>query len=110
MRVIFIAIPTKGTVKDGALTPTFLAHLAKLHVENPDCAFISPMVQDYQVLPFMNITATWEDWGKHCRAIIPRCDEVWVLKFDGWDTSVGVRGEMDCALANNIPIILKGVQ
>jgi hypothetical protein len=38
--------------------------------------------------------ATWADWGKHCRTLIERSDEVWVLKLEGWDTSVGVTEEV----------------
>lgn len=103
-KLVFIAIPTKGTVKDGHLTHKFLSQLADFHHIWPDTTFIAPMVQDYQLLPFMSITATWEDWGKHCRVIIPRCDEVWVLKYTGWDKSIGVAGEIACAKQHDIPV------
>ena len=109
-RIIFIAIPTKGTVnpeadgKPAHLKEEFLAFLAKLHMDYPSCTFIAPMVQDYQLLRHMSVTATWEDWGKHCRAIIPKCDEVWVLKYNGYDTSVGVAGEIACAEEHNVPV------
>lgn len=103
--LVFIAIPTKGTVIDGALTEAFLKKLADLHVTFHEHTFIAPMVQDYQLLKHMTVTATWEDWGKHCRAIIPRCDEVWVLKYPGWATSVGVAGEIQCAKENGVPVV-----
>lgn len=102
--LIFVAIPTRGTVRDGALTPEFLKFLANLHAFNPEHTFISPMVQDYQLLQYMNTAPDWASWGKHCRTIIERCDQVWVLQFDGWDSSVGVRGEIDHATLHNKPI------
>lgn len=104
MSLIFIAIPTAGTVQNEELTPKFLKFLAALHTKYPQHTFIAPMVQDYQILKYMNVTATWEDWGKHCRTIIARCDEVWVLKFAGWDLSVGVAGEIECGVKHNTPI------
>jgi hypothetical protein len=97
MSLIFTAIPTAGTVENGQLTPKFLKMLADLHTKFPEHTFIAPMVQDYQILKFMSVTATWGDWGKTRRTIIARCDEVWVLKFSGWDSSVGVAGEIECA-------------
>jgi hypothetical protein len=104
MSLIFIAIPTTGTVRNSKLTPQFLKMLASLHTKYPQHTFIAPMVQDYQILKYMDVTATWEDWGKHCRALIERCDEVWVLKFEGWDSSVGVAGEIECGVYHGKPI------
>jgi hypothetical protein len=94
-KLVFIAIPTKGTVTDGALNESFLRAFAALQMRFPDITFWAPMVQDYQLLRFMPSTAaTWEEWGQHCRVMIERSDEVWVLQFDGWETSVGVKGEV----------------
>lgn len=104
MKFVFIAIPTVGTVKDGAMTEEFLKFLAKLHVEHPEITFVSPMVQDYQILKYMDVEPVWEEWGKHCRLLIERADEVWVLKFNGWDTSVGVAGEIEHARSVGKPI------
>lgn len=98
MALIFIAIPSKGTVKDSKLTEEFLADLATLHLKYPEHTFVAPMVQDYQLLRHMPaLNATWQDWGKHCRLLIERCDAVWIMKYEGWDTSVGVEGELQHA-------------
>lgn len=98
MALIFIAIPTEGTVENGKLTWEFLHDLAKLHLNYPSHTFISPMVQDYQLLQFMpNTDATWKNWGRHCRTLIERCDAVWVLKYEGWSESKGVVGEIEHA-------------
>jgi hypothetical protein len=105
MSLIFIAMPTKGSVLNNNIRPTVLAHIAALHLLYPQHTFIAPMVQDYQLLPYMPQTqATWEDWGKHCRTLIERCDEVWVIQCEGWDTSVGVKGEVEHARLHDKPI------
>jgi hypothetical protein len=110
MALIFIAIPTKGTVADGKLTDAFLEFYAGLYEFYPEHTFIAPMIQDYAILKFMpNTPATWETWGQHCRTLIERSDEVWVAQFDGWDTSVGVRGEIDHAELHNKPVAYVGV-
>lgn len=104
-KVIFIAVPSKGVVADGKLKREFLQHMAQLTIQNPQLTFISPMVQDYQLLEFMpGTTATWVDWGKHCKALIERSDEIWVLMYEGWDTSTGVAGEIEHAKLNEKPV------
>ena len=98
MALIFIAIPTKGTVTDGALNEQFLKDLAALIMKYKEHTFIAPMVQDYALLKYMpNVDATWEVWGEHCRRLIERADTVWVMKYEGWAESVGVRGEVEHA-------------
>jgi hypothetical protein len=105
MALIFIAIPTKGTVSEGALTSEFLKDLATLTLKFPEHTFIAPMVQDYALLKYMpNVDATWEVWGRHCRTLIERSDEVWVMEYFGWDTSVGVAGEIEHAHFNLKPV------
>lgn len=104
MSLIFIAIPTKGTVKHGSISEQFLRDLAAMHVFCPQHTFIAPMVQDYQLLRFMEVEPTWADWGKHCRQIIERSDEVWVMTYEGWETSVGVTGEISHATSCSVPV------
>ena len=112
-QVVFIAIPSAGTVLDGALTENFLSTLASLMQLHPEITFIAPMVQDYQLLKFFPLEATWENWGRHCRALIERSDEVWVMQFAGWRTSVGVQAEIAHALERELglayvdPVTLK---
>jgi hypothetical protein len=105
MALIFIAIPTKGTVSEGALTGEFLKDLAALTLKFPEHTFISPMVQDYALLKYMpNVDATWEVWGRHCRTLIERSDQVWVMTYYGYAESVGVRGEVEHAMKHEVLI------
>jgi hypothetical protein len=110
MALIFIAIPTKGTVANGQLTDEFLKFYAGLYEFYPEHTFVAPMIQDYAILKFMpNTPATWDTWGRHCETLIERSDEVWVLQFDGWEESRGVRGEILHAQLMNKPVTYVGV-
>ena len=105
MELIFVAIPTSGTVKDGALTERFLKFLAGLHRAYPEKAFLCPMVQDYAILKYLpEFGANWDAWGQHCARLIKACDAVWVPKFDGWMESTGVQAEIKIAQDLKIPI------
>lgn len=104
--LIFIAIPTKGCVRNGAITEETLKFVADLHRVNPDKVFLCPMIQDYALLKYLpEMDATWEVWGAHCRRLIKACDEVWVLKFEGWLESTGVNAEIDFATQLQKPVL-----
>lgn len=103
--VIFLSIPSKGIwTFDGAtkrwnVAESLLKVVADLHVQHPKCVFIAPSIQNYDVLPFLpeGFGQTYETWKERCRALLLRCDEVWVLKFPEWETSVGVADEIQFA-------------
>lgn len=103
-KIVFIAVPTAGVAYNGKLNESFIRDVARLHDCYPDCTFLVPMIQDYALLPHLNVEATWAVWGKHCRALIQVCDEVWVMQYPGWDKSVGVTEEMRIALDNGKPV------
>ena len=119
-KVVFIAMPTEGsTLREsadtGRMREAVYKDLARLHEQYPDHTFIAPMVQDYCLLPHMLVEANWEQWGDHCRRLIERCDEVWVLMYEGWrkpvyamddiyNTSKGVRGELEHAAMHRVPV------
>lgn len=104
MKVVFVSFPTAGTVVDGMLSSTFLKYLAQLHKDNTDVVFLAPMVQQYPISQFLNVPATWNQWNQMCVELISRSDEVLVLKFAGWEDSVGVAGEIQTAKAFSKPL------
>jgi len=119
-KVIFIAMPTIGSTlresaETGRMRDAVYKDLARLHEKYPDHTFVAPMVQDYCLLPHMLVEANWEQWGNHCRRLIERCDEVWVLMYEGWrkpvhamddiyNLSKGVRGELEHAAKHRVPV------
>jgi hypothetical protein len=63
------------------------------------------MIQDYALLPYLKVEATWEVWGHHCKALIEACREVWILMYPGWAKSTGVRGEIEIAEDFGTPVV-----
>lgn len=102
--IVFIAVPTKGVTADGKLNDSFHRDIAHLHLEFPDITFLVPMIQDYAILPHMNVDATWEQWGIHCKRLISVSDAVWVMMYNGADQSVGVQAEIAFADQQNVPV------
>jgi len=106
MALIFIAVPTKGVAANGKLYEHFPRDVARLHELYPQHTFLVPMIQDYALLPHMQVDANWETWGHHCRVLIKVSDEVWVIMYDGWGESVGVTAELDLAVNLGKPITI----
>ena len=46
----------------------------------------------------------WQFWQQHDMAFLSVCDEVMVLKLDGWELSVGVQAEIAAAKALGKPV------
>lgn len=70
-----------------------------------DFAFIGPITQSHHTVKAMsNKDTTFRNWAKRDFTYISRCDEVWVIKMEGWSESVGVLSEIDFATKHGIPI------
>ena len=119
-KVIFVAMPTTGSAlresaETGRLRAAVYEAMAKLHEQYPEYTFVAPMIQDYMLLQHLSVEPIWEVWGDRCRRLIERCDEVWVLMFEGWtkpvytmdmvyNTSKGVRGELEHSIRHRVPV------
>jgi len=78
------------------------AELTALH----RVALFLPITQSYrmcQLRPKLFGT-TFLAWQDIDLAAIDNCDELWVLKIDGWKKSVGVIAEIKYATEGNIPV------
>lgn len=102
-QVVYIAVPSAGVFEKRCddtwrIKASFLQQLADLHKDHPSWVFISPSAQNYLILPFLpEVGPTYEDWKTRCRLLLGRCDAVLVLKFKGWEKSVGVSDEIAMA-------------
>ena len=58
----------------------------------------SPVAHSYWIALYGRIGLTDHDfWQRMDRPFLEACDEVWVLKLPGWDTSKGVAAEIALA-------------
>lgn len=55
-------------------------------------------------LSITELPSDWEYWQHYSRELLAKCDELIVIKLDGWVTSKGVIGEVEFAFENNIPV------
>ena len=56
----------------------------------------SPIAHTHLIAKF-GLPTNWSFWERYCREQIVRCDEIVVLKLDGWESSVGVQAEIQIA-------------
>jgi hypothetical protein len=64
------------------------------------------MIQDYALLPYLQgVDATPAVWGKHRERSIKVCDEVWVIQFEGWETSTDIQAEIELAQKYNKKLV-----
>jgi len=118
-KVIFIGMPTIGSTDEhsastGVMKEMVYRTVARLHEMYPQYTFVVPMIQDYALLKYLDKEPTWDVWGNHCRRLIERSDEVWIILMNGWldpsytkssvNTSSGVYGEITHALKHGVPV------
>lgn len=71
----------------------------------PDHAFILPITMSHETIKFMNIKKSdFKTWANRDYAYLSRCDELWVARMDGWQSSEGVKAEIKYAKKLKIPI------
>jgi hypothetical protein len=65
---------------------------------------ISPILYGHTAVRFHEMPTDWEFWKNFCISILDHCDEMIVLKMEGWEYSKGVKEEMDYAIMKGIKI------
>lgn len=62
----------------------------------------APIVHGYHLTPY--IGTDWDAWSNVCLGMLDKTTELYVLKLEGWETSVGVREEIEYAKDLGLPI------
>lgn len=76
---------------------------AVVHLLRNDCVVFSPVVHSHPLVQY-GMPFLWQDWERIDRAYLERCDEVVVLKLDGWVFSRGVKAEIKIAKELGKPV------
>lgn len=63
----------------------------------------SPVAHSHPIA-MHGVPTTWDFWKQIDREYLRRCSSVFVLLMPGWETSVGVKAEMEFALKAGIPV------
>jgi hypothetical protein len=56
----------------------------------------SPIVHGHPLTQH-HVAGDWRFWERHAYWHLERCDEIFVLMLDGWETSQGVQAEIEIA-------------
>jgi hypothetical protein len=67
-------------------------------------ALFLPITQSVLMSKIGKMHGDWATWKKQDLPALSRCDELWVIKMDGWKESTGVQAEIRFARKHNIPI------
>lgn len=69
---------------------------AAAHLMREGHLVFSPVAHTHSIAQF-GLPIAWAFWERHDRCLLECCDEVVVLKLEGWEDSVGVRSEVQIA-------------
>lgn len=86
-------------------TRTIAQYCVKIFNEGnfPVSALLSGLaIVNYSCLPVPTDTETWRNFSME---YVDGCDELHILKLEGWEESSGLETERMMALANDIPIL-----
>ncbi len=79
------------------------------HLMKASFFVFSPIAHTHPIAMGGTLPTDWNYWEAYDRAMIERCDAVWVLMLDGWEESKGVTAEIEYAkyLGKDIKFITK---
>lgn len=66
----------------------------------------SPIVHCHELSLRHTLPGDFEFWKEYNFAMLAKASHLWVLALDGWDSSKGVRAELDLAAQLSIPTTL----
>jgi hypothetical protein len=69
-----------------------------------DYVFLLPITQGHLLSTIGNIESDFTRWKTQSLGMLSACDEMWVVKLDGWKESTGVKEEIKFARYQLIPI------
>lgn len=104
MGLIFISSPYSHSDKNVVeyRYEQILEICSKLMMENK--FVFSPIAHGHEMVKKHDVPSDWEYWQNYCRLCISKCDMVYVIMLEGWESSSGVQGEIAIAKELNVPI------
>lgn len=64
----------------------------------------SPIAHTHPIAMAGVLPTSWVYWSSFDTEMLRSCEQLWVLKLDGWEDSTGVRAEIKIAQDLKIPI------
>jgi len=104
MKLIYLASPYSH--KDLNIIEERVNKINKLcaRLLNKGINVFSPISHSHEIQKTENLPHTWDFWKDFDIMFLERCDELWVFKQKGWETSKGVKAEIEIAKKLNLRI------
>jgi hypothetical protein len=64
----------------------------------------SPITYGHILSEHVDMPTTFDFWSNFCLTFLNKCDEMHVIKLEGWENSIGISEEESYCRDNNIPI------
>ena len=100
---IYLATPYSGTLDQKVSRFKAVNKVAARLMREGNLVF-SPISHTHPIALAGELPGDWMFWKEYDRTFIEWCDEVHVLKQDGWEDSVGIRNEIMIAAAMEKPV------
>lgn len=81
-----------ASIMMGTFTESYVVPFSPISCSHPVAEYLPPK------------TESWAFWQQMDLPFLGKCDELWIIKFQGWEDSEGLAGEIRYAIDNNIPI------
>lgn len=102
--MIYVA-GTYNNAKDRNLhMEAIMKHMGDFMKKNPEAHLISPLMHHYTLIHHPDMPTSYQYWRAFSRNLLKRCDELLVLRSEGWEESGGVQDELNYARELGIPI------
>ena len=102
---IYLACPYSHNNPEVELTRFRAANKVAADIMCQGHVVFSPISHSHSIHIQCSLPGNWEFWLKQDTAFIEWCDEVWVMKLDGWTTSKGIKKE--CEIARELGKIIR---
>ena len=95
MKKIYLAIPYSSIDHELSF---MIANKKTAELMNLGHVVYSPISHSHIIAKDHDLPKGWEFWEQIDRQFIAWCDELWVIKLEGWKESTGVKAEIIIAL------------
>ena len=80
------------------------------HLFTQGCLVFSPIVHCHDAATKHSLPTDFLFWFAYNKAMLARCDQLYVIDVPGWQESKGVEGEITMARSSNKPVFLYTVE
>jgi len=103
-KIIYLASPYSHPDKDvRELRFIQITEYAAEQVSKGNIVF-SPITYGHVLSEYKDMPTDFSFWSEFCLTFLNKCEEMHVLKLEGWDKSIGISYEESYCRDNNIPI------